>query len=68
MPRTELPTWDDLQFVTAQLARMPQLDDVPVATHLVVGPEAGRPLHLDIPIIVSDMSRYDDVDCVELEP
>jgi len=56
VPRGQLPTWDELQFVTAQLARVPQLDDVPVATELVVGPAAGKPLRLDIPIIVSDMS------------
>ena len=56
VPRTELPTWDDLQFVTAQLATVPQLDDVPVGTGLVVGPGAAKPLELDIPIIVSDMS------------
>ncbi|MDH3404305.1 MAG: glutamate synthase-related protein [Acidobacteriota bacterium] len=54
--RAELPTWDDLQFVTAQLARVPQLDDVPVATELVVGPRAARPLRLAIPLFVSDMS------------
>ncbi len=54
--RTELPTWDDLQFVTAQLARLPQLDDVDVGTELVIGPGAAKPLRLDIPIFVSDMS------------
>jgi glutamate synthase domain-containing protein 2 len=56
VPPTELPQWDDLQFVTAQLARFPQLDDVPVATGLTIGPNAAKPLHLDIPIFVSDMS------------
>jgi glutamate synthase domain-containing protein 2 len=56
VPRTELPTWDDLQFVTAQLATMPQLDDVPVGTELVIGPRAAKPLELEIPIFVSDMS------------
>ena len=56
VPRGELPTWDDLQFVTAQLARVPQLDDVPVGTELVVGPKAAKPLVLDIPLLVSDMS------------
>jgi glutamate synthase domain-containing protein 2 len=56
VPRKDLPSWDDLQFVTAQLARVPQLDDVQVGTDLVVGPKASKPLHLDIPIIVSDMS------------
>ncbi len=56
VPRDQLPTWDDIQIVTAQLARPPLLDDDEVATDLVVGPRATRPLHLDIPIIVSDMS------------
>ena len=56
VPRDQLPTWDDIQIVTAQLARPPLLDDDEVATELVVGPEASRPLQLDIPIIVSDMS------------
>ena len=56
VPRDELPRWDDIQIVTAQLARPPLLDDEPVSTELVVGPRAQRPLQLDIPIIVSDMS------------
>jgi glutamate synthase domain-containing protein 2/nitrite reductase/ring-hydroxylating ferredoxin subunit len=56
VPRSELPRWDDLQFVTAQLARVPQLDDTPVGTELVVGPGAAKPLRLEIPLIVSDMS------------
>lgn len=56
VPRKQLPTWDDIQFVTAQLARLPQLDNVPVATELVIGPNAARPLHLNIPLFVSDMS------------
>ena len=56
VPLKDLPRWEDLQFVTAQLSRVPQLDEVPVGTDLVVGPKAGKPLHLEIPIIVSDMS------------
>ncbi len=56
VPRQQLPSWDDLQVLTAQLATLPELDDTPVATELIVGPNARRPLHLDIPIIVSDMS------------
>jgi len=56
VPRDELPRWDDLQFVTAQLARLPKLDDAPVATGLVIGPKAKRPLRLAIPLFVSDMS------------
>ncbi len=54
--RSELPVWADLQFTTAQLARLPQLDDVAVATELVVGPRAAKPLRLAIPLLVSDMS------------
>lgn len=56
VPRTELPTWDDLQFVTAQLKRLPLLDDEPVDTELVIGPRAKRPLRLAIPLFVTDMS------------
>lgn len=56
VPRQELPSWDDLQFVVGQLATLPQLDDVEVATELVIGPRAAKPLRLDIPIFVSDMS------------
>ncbi len=52
----ELPSWDDIQFVTAQLATRPQLDDVAVATDVVIGPAAKRPLRLEIPLFVSDMS------------
>ena len=54
--RLELPSWDDLQIVTAQLARKPLLDDVAVDTRLVIGPRADKPLLLDIPLFVSDMS------------
>jgi len=56
VPGPELPPWSDIQFVTAQLARLPKLDDVPVGSDLVIGPNARRPLVLDIPIFVSDMS------------
>lgn len=56
VPRQQVPTWDDLQFLTGQLAALPQLDDTEVATELVVGPQAERSLRLEIPLIVSDMS------------
>jgi nitrite reductase/ring-hydroxylating ferredoxin subunit len=56
VPRTELPTWDHIQIVTAQLARLPLLDDDPVGTEVCIGPNAAKPLWLDIPIFVSDMS------------
>ncbi len=54
--RTELPRWEDLQLVTAQLARLPLLDTEEVGTELVIGPGADKPLHLEIPLFVSDMS------------
>ena len=56
VPRSKLPSWDDLQLVTAQLATAPLLDDEVVGTELVIGPSAARPLRLDIPLFVSDMS------------
>ena len=56
VPRQELPVWDDIQFTTAQLARMPMLDEEPVGTEVVIGPNAKKPLKLDIPLMVSDMS------------
>ncbi|REJ83242.1 MAG: glutamate synthase [Acidobacteria bacterium] len=56
VPRQQLPSWDDLQIVTAQLARRPLLDDAEVATSVVVGPRAAKPLQLAIPLLVSDMS------------
>lgn len=56
VPRGELPVWDDLQLLTAQLHRPPLLDDAPVGTDVVIGPAARRPLRLDIPLFVSDMS------------
>ncbi|GGX52890.1 glutamate synthase-related protein [Saccharospirillum salsuginis] len=56
VPRKDLPHWDDLQILPAQLARKPLLDEVPVETGVVIGPRAAKPLHLDIPLFVSDMS------------
>ncbi|MCY4304037.1 MAG: glutamate synthase-related protein [Aestuariivita sp.] len=56
VPRNELPNWDDIQLVTGQLANLPLLDDHPVGTNVIIGPNAQKPLSLDIPIIVSDMS------------
>lgn len=56
VPLTELPRWDDLQMLTAQLHRFPLLDDEPVGTDVTIGPGAKKPLKLDIPLFVSDMS------------
>jgi glutamate synthase domain-containing protein 2/CDGSH-type Zn-finger protein len=56
VPRPTLPSWDDIQILTAQLARKPLQEDVAVGTELVVGPNAAKPLRLAIPLFVSDMS------------
>jgi methylamine---glutamate N-methyltransferase subunit C len=56
VPRDRLPSWDDIQFVTAQLARRPLLDEAEVDTSVVIGAAATKPLRLEIPIFVSDMS------------
>jgi len=56
VPRRDLPSWDDIQFVTAQLAKPPLLENEAVSTSVVIGPNAKKPLTLKIPIFVSDMS------------
>lgn len=56
VPRQELPGWSDLQILTAQLARRPLMEDVAIDSELVIGPGARKPLQLDIPLFVSDMS------------
>ena len=56
VPRHLLPHWDDLQVMVAQMATKPLLEDVSVATELVIGPMAKKPLSLKIPLFVSDMS------------
>ncbi len=56
VPRGALPKWDDLQFVVAQLHKLPLLDEEPVGTDIVIGPRANKPLKLEIPLFVSDMS------------
>ncbi|MDQ6981466.1 MAG: glutamate synthase-related protein [Mariprofundus sp.] len=56
VPRHELPHWDQLQIMAAQMANKPLLEDHQVGTELVIGPEARKPLRLNIPLFVSDMS------------
>lgn len=51
-----LPHWDDIQVMTAQMATKPLLEEVAVGTELIIGPRARKPLKLDIPLFVSDMS------------
>ncbi len=56
VPGPELPQWKDIQILTAQLAVKPLMEDVPVGTELVIGPNANKPLVLEIPLFISDMS------------
>ncbi len=56
VPRDELPSWSRIQVITAQLATWPLLDEETVGTGVVIGPRAARPLALDIPLLISDMS------------
>jgi len=56
VPRDQLPSWDDIQILTAQLHKVPLLDDEEVDTSVVIGPGAQKPLQLKIPLFVSDMS------------
>lgn len=54
--RNTLPKWEDIQFLPAQLATRPLQDHEPVSTKVVIGPKAKKPLVLEIPLLVSDMS------------
>ncbi len=56
VPRNELPHWDDIQIMVAQMATKPLMEDAAVGTELIIGPEAKKPLRLEIPLFVSDMS------------
>jgi len=54
--RNTLPKWEEIQFLPAQLATRPLLDHEEVSTKVIIGSKAKRPLELDIPMFVSDMS------------
>lgn len=56
VPRLELPMWDDIQVLAAQFATKPLMEDIAVGSELVIGVNAKKPLVLDIPLFVSDMS------------
>jgi hypothetical protein len=51
-----LPKWSDIRILTAQLAKRPLFDSDTVDTSVVIGPRAKKPLRLQVPIFVSDMS------------
>lgn len=52
----QLPKWDAIQILPAQLARFPHLEEVEVGSQVVIGKNAQKPLLLQIPLLVSDMS------------
>lgn len=54
--RNTLPKWEEIQFLPAQLARRPLPDHVNVSTKVVIGKNAQKPLELNMPVFVSDMS------------
>jgi len=56
VPIPELPQWKDIQILAAQMATKPLMENVPVSSELIIGPNAKKPLVLDIPLFVSDMS------------
>lgn len=56
VPRDQLPQWKDIQIMVAQLNRLPLLADDPVDSSLIIGPQSKRPLQLEMPLLVSDMS------------
>jgi len=56
VPAANLPSWDNIQVITAQLHKVPLLDEALVDTSVTIGPNAQKPLKLDIPLFVSDMS------------
>ncbi len=56
VPRNQLPLWDAIQIMVAQLHRKPLMEDADVHTELLIGPASKRPLELKIPLFVSDMS------------
>lgn len=40
VPFDKLPKWEDIQMVTAQLWKIPLLDDAHVSTEVIIGPNA----------------------------
>lgn len=58
VPLIQIPRWEDIQILTAQMATKPLLENVIVNTKTVIWPRAKKPLILDIPLFVSDMSFW----------
>jgi len=48
--------WDSITFAPVHLARMPGEEPTKIDSSVVIGPNAGRPLRLAMPIIITGMS------------
>ena len=54
--RNTLPKWENIQILPAQFAKKPLMDEDEVNTKVIIGKKAKKPLELEMPIFVSDMS------------
>lgn len=54
--RNTLPKWEDIQILPAQLSRRPLMDEAEVDSDVIIGTRAAKPLKLNMPLFVSDMS------------
>ncbi|MDX9871482.1 MAG: FMN-binding glutamate synthase family protein [Clostridia bacterium] len=52
----KFPNTNDLMFSPAQLNVLPTAENVPVDTKVILGPQAYKPLVIEMPIIVSGMA------------
>ena len=52
----QLPRWEDILLLGAQLNPAPLNDDAPVSTRTVIGKKAKKPMVLETPVYVSHMS------------
>ena len=50
-----MPHYDTLMFVTAQMARLPKEANVLIDMKVTLGPKAGKPLQIDMPLMISGM-------------
>lgn len=56
-PRKFNNNFDELMFNTSQLKTLPKGEDIAIDTSVVIGPNAKKPLKINIPIIVSGMAQ-----------
>ncbi len=54
--RLEMPGWDDILILGAQLDPMPLDENAPVDTTTIIGKHAAKPLILENPVYISHMS------------